>query len=1207
MAQQQQAKTTMTVKLDDISMEIDKDYLVYLWNRILHTIGNPNAIKNPNIFAAAISGIFQMVTMFLSSTHDGNSILAIFGSWLFEAIKTIRFGFDEGVSLATEILANIFHICSAKISFEPIYLASFYSCLSEVLWCDGKILFSGIIHTQMLLATELPGCRILVPSYIRALGRILTIIPGSSSEYLRRSAIRILGQIMCLSNRFENVQFYHFFNKRPMEYYPPLPSDVTGKHELLQPDLNVFRDVRLHVAHLILSSLNTETSPSNLSTLIWYILEFQLEHQHRNVTLMPDGKSSTVAFINTSINIILKKATSFTGQWPAEVITHAFQLLSVLATHHASIPTFVQLAHTVVRKLCKFIIFKSREVPISIENEELIVLALHTIGQWVVVSGWIFDGNYKTDTSTLYMLFDALTIALGGKNPNEETSSNASTGSGSGGISGVPLSGQSSQSSPFGVGSLQPPASASTNSPATSSSSSSNSSGGQSTASGANGAASATPAKTRKITNNPHIPSRIKDIAQCTFDTIMNRMSNFPNPYNFGPTSQTSSAWKEDDIIESIRAQAKQAGEPNFPVEQCIRFYSINDATLITMIDQPFGANGPYTTIIIRDSSGRYVINADLAYLPFKPKDENDGLANGGDRAAGDSEVAGAWEEDKPLSVLPARSSTDGHKPFTANYSNQEDFTEIQSYLSNKSDSIFQRSTVSLIKTESDVLSTLNYGLEPKIALQAVKVGNRYQGDCKFQNSRLLLSNLGFLSLESKGKVSQMENTVTFYQAICSLDQVPERLQSRVGVLYVKENDTTEEEVYSNVIESDTPKDYIDYVSSLGWMVDLPTHKGYLGGLDTRGMHGKYAPYYANSATETIFHVPTHMPNQGTSIEHKRKLLSKDSVVIVWYEGTLEQYEQLKLETISSRIQIVITPLDSELFRVKTYKGVFNKTTGFGPIVNDDIIVSKHILHEVTKSTAVNAFQQLSTSDTKNSHPFIQRRRMIYDISISFKRELSVQQNYSNTFQSLDEDQYYKTPVFSSSTELDIFKQVKPSQKSNTNNNTSISIGTQQKEQQQQQQQQKEQLQQKEQQQQQQQQQSSSTSSPIVAPQTPGKSTWRESVTLSSPINPNRQSIQLKPLAQVNPTSPTTSPIKTSSSSSGSSGSSSSSKNWGSILRPNLSKSDSSSGALAKDTSSQSSTSTSTSSSSNPTSSTTTPSRGNFFTRRPQSTEEKDK
>ncbi|GAM19009.1 hypothetical protein SAMD00019534_021840 [Acytostelium subglobosum LB1] len=1042
-------RATIPVKLEDITIEFEPNYLVYLWNRVLHFIGNPNAIKNPTIFATAIGGIYQLVSMFLAVTQDGNSILAIFGSWLFEAIKVIRFGYDEGISLATEILSHIFLTCSPKITFDPIYLASFYSCISEVLWCDGKILYAGVIHTKSLLSSEIPGCRILVPAYIRALGRILTIVPGSNSEPLRRSAVRILGQIMCYSNRFENVQFYQFFNKRSMEYYPPLPSDVTGKYELAQPDLNSFRDVRSHVAHLILSALNTETSPHNLSTLIWYILDFQLEHQHKNVTAMPDGKNPTTAFINIAINIVLKKATSFTGQWPGEVISHSFQLLGELASHHASIPTFVQIAHTIVRKLCKFIVFKCRETPISSETEELILLALAAIGQWVIVSGWIFDGNYKTDTSTLYMLFDSLTIALGGKNPNEETISNTPTGSGLG--VNVPSMSASQQvpSSPQIGGASSNLASSSGHLPTGAAGLNLSNSGMPTSTAGAqsaNAAASTTQQKKRQqLINNPNITSRIKEIAQCTFDTIMNRLSFYPNPYNAGNSSLTSSAWLETDVVASIREQAKKEGQPNFPVEQCIRFYSVNDSMLMTLIDQPFGENGPHTTIIIRDSTGRYVINTDYALLPFKPRDSSTETERLSDASSD------GWEGEEPLptgahmvpAVIPPPLQLDKVQPFVSSFiMNQEDFGNVSQYISTTKDAAFNQSTESLIKSELNILNTNSHGLNHRTTIQSTSPKNKYQGDLKFQNSRLLLSNLGFLSLESKGRVCQMENTLTFYQALYSLDSLQERAQTRIGVMYIKKSDTTEDDILNNVVGSDTPSDYVDFVSSLGWTVDVATHRGYLGGLDTKGLHGKYAPYYATSSRETIFHVTTLMPNQGSSVEHKKKLLGKDSVVIVWYDGTLEEYEQLKIENITSRVQIVITPLQSKLYRVKIYKGMFTKTTIFGPIINDDLVVSKHILAELAKATAINAFQQLALSDSNSvSHQFLQRKKMINDISVSFKRELTVQQNYMTTFQALEEDQLYKRPVRTNSSDhVEPFKAVRPSARAinNSNNGTSV-------------------------------------------------------------------------------------------------------------------------------------------------------------------------
>ncbi|KYQ92386.1 RapGAP/RanGAP domain-containing protein [Tieghemostelium lacteum] len=1003
-AQEQQSKTIL-IRLDDIQLEFEKEYLYYSWHRMLNLIGNPNAIKNPNIFAAAIGGIFQLVSGFLSVTNDGNSILHIFGSWLFEAVKSIKVGFDEGISFSVEILSHIFLSCAPKIQFSSIYLSCFYSSLAEALWCDGKILLSTIIHTQNIFTSELPGSRILIPSYLRALGKILTIIPGSQSEYLRKSAIKILGSILSLPNRYESVQFVNFFPGRHMDPYPILPNDIitSKQYDITVPtEINTFADVKPHLGHLILSALNTETSSNNLPTLIWYVMIYQLEYQHQHVSKLPDGRNATTCFIQAAVNTILKKSSSFSNQWPAEVVSHSFALLSELSNYSKEIPYFQEIANNIVRKLCKFIVFKCRELSMSADTEELICLAIQTISDWVVVSPWIFEGNYLVDTSTLYMLFNALTVALGGKNPNEESSSNISlSSSASGGTSSPKVQGTPAKESKDSKESKESKESKDTT--------------------------AATVIAKRYF--NLSVPQRIRDIAQCSLKTILNRICYYPNPHHFSSTD-TSSKLTESDLIQQIKDRAlKQVQDAQFQAEQCVRFYTIDDSIILTVIDQPtFSPGQPnYCTLIVRDMSGKSIVNTQLAYTPFKVKENKDDklqdeiLSDGGGGDDNETSIP-----DQPLStganvsLLPSVQNGAGNGPFKSLYSeNTEDTQDLLQYITKHQDESFSQLFKNQIKIELDLLESLNYSLSGNITITPPTLKNCYQGDCKLQQARILLSQLGFINHYSQCKLLPLDNSIAFYQSLQMLDAVSERTQTKVPVLFIKSADQTEDD-YLNNVTLDTTTDYSDFISGLGWGVPLATHSGFNGEMDKKHFtHGKVAPYYSNHNKEMIFHVSTLIPNQPTQPqqEHKKKLLSKSSVAIVWYQGLIEHYEKHLLDQLPNSIQIVISPISasSQLYRVKTVKKMNSPNTvakmKCGPVI-DDVIVSKHILANLVKSTAQNLSQGLlnitGENTTKLSNQFLSRKKLIQDISESFKKEVPNFQFYNSLFEQTPPELIYQ-------------------------------------------------------------------------------------------------------------------------------------------------------------------------------------------------------
>ncbi len=64
-----------------------------------------------------------------------------------------------------EALNHIFNICQHS-GFEPVYLASFYSCMAEALSSEGRVLMSAVQYGQWLVLSELPGARVLAPLYV---------------------------------------------------------------------------------------------------------------------------------------------------------------------------------------------------------------------------------------------------------------------------------------------------------------------------------------------------------------------------------------------------------------------------------------------------------------------------------------------------------------------------------------------------------------------------------------------------------------------------------------------------------------------------------------------------------------------------------------------------------------------------------------------------------------------------------------------------------------------------------------------------------------------------------------------------------------------------------------------------------------------------------------------------------------------------------
>lgn len=107
----------------------------------------------------------------------------------------------------------------------------------------------------------------------------------------------------------------------------------------------------------------------------------------------------------------------------------------------------------------------------------------------------------------------------------------------------------------------------------------------------------------------------------------------------------------------------------------------------------------------------------------------------------------------------------------------------------------------------------------------------------------------------------------------------------KFGILFCKEGQTREEEMFSNVHGNEAFETFLTF---LGQKVVLKGWEGYRGGLDARndstGTHSIYSTY---SDFEIMFHVSTYLPytpENPQQLERKRHL-GNDIVVLVFKEG----------------------------------------------------------------------------------------------------------------------------------------------------------------------------------------------------------------------------------------------------------------------------------------------------------------------------------
>jgi hypothetical protein len=159
--------------------------------------------------------------------------------------------------------------------------------------------------------------------------------------------------------------------------------------------------------------------------------------------------------------------------------------------------------------------------------------------------------------------------------------------------------------------------------------------------------------------------------------------------------------------------------------------------------------------------------------------------------------------------------------------------------------------------------------------------------------------------------------------------------QYKFGVLYVADGQTTEQEMFSNVKESELFKEFL---SLLGDKIELKGWSKYKGGLDVSSdATGKYSIYTEFLGYEIMFHVSTFLPfskEDPQQIERKRHL-GNDVTIIVFKEGT-QKFDPSALKSQFTHVYIVVEPFkknDTLYYRL----AVANKKAvpPYGPFLPD--------------------------------------------------------------------------------------------------------------------------------------------------------------------------------------------------------------------------------------------------------------------------------
>ncbi|KAI8049878.1 hypothetical protein BDF22DRAFT_745751 [Syncephalis plumigaleata] len=230
-------------------------------------------------------------------------------------------------------------------------------------------------------------------------------------------------------------------------------------------------------------------------------------------------------------------------------------------------------------------------------------------------------------------------------------------------------------------------------------------------------------------------------------------------------------------------------------------------------------------------------------------------------------------------------------------------------------------------------------------------------------------------------KICQLKITPSLIRDVKELDQV-----IKIGLLYVAPGQDTERAILGNHSASAM---YDQFVSTLGWEIDLRNHGGYRGRLDCEENYHT-AIYYANSTIEMLFHDATRLPTNPNDPQQvkKKRHIGNDHVHIVWNEHRRD-YRPDTIGGDFGNIQIVVTPVPNGLFAIDIFRD--QRLDLPGPLV-DGMMVPWSILGPLVRVTAIHAFRLcVNRLQARNPKPAVQRLK---DLKVIYNRHRESQTSY---------------------------------------------------------------------------------------------------------------------------------------------------------------------------------------------------------------------
>ncbi|XP_037072244.1 ral GTPase-activating protein subunit beta-like [Pollicipes pollicipes] len=529
---------------------------------------------------------------------------------------------------------------------------------------------------------------------------------------------------------------------------------------------------------------------------------------------------------------------------------------------------------------------------------------------------------------------------------------------------------------------------------------------------------------------------RVKEAAEALLYVLMEQVDYFPSPSG---VSSLSTHLTEASLLQHCHPGAapaqRRAGLAQFK-------YFVAESLLIALLEQPLGNDEdpqPTVTCLMRGPSLRTAWMLQLRHLP---------------RHKSGARLASSANPGRPLPMSEAAARhphTPAFFPETVDRipvcKADRSIPSLESLIQDQKSASEHNRMLHLMEQQ-----TSREGLARRSAAVRTASGLNLDTECvppppsqEFQTARLFLSHFQFLDDCAVGAArQQLQPSWRAGRQLVALDALAEgfaadldaldattfRTCDTVHVYYVRDGQTDAASVLTNGASLgalDGP--FTEFLLSLGWPVDVTVHPGWTGRPQTSFNTAQHRPasppavppaagplafdgarwalYWADALSEVAFVVPSPaLPadRAGAAAEARRRGGPDPPVLVVWLESYDDHLSfppplaagQERAAADTAAYIIFIHALQNRLYRIHL-QGPAGKMTFASPLV-EGMVVSRRSLGHLVRQTVINVCIRRRLENENSHPPHVRRKQKIQEMLLKYQRNMSPPEFYTQLF-----------------------------------------------------------------------------------------------------------------------------------------------------------------------------------------------------------------